>query len=79
MTKIFADYTATISELKKSPSTVIEKAGEEVIAILNHNRPTAYLIPSGRYEAMVAELGRYRGEVSGGDEKRMEDWDGCDA
>jgi len=36
--------------LKKNPSQLIEQAGGEAVAILNHNKPTAYLIPAEAYE-----------------------------
>lgn len=44
MTQILANYTTSISELKKSPSSVIEDAGGEAVAILNHNKPSAYIL-----------------------------------
>ena len=36
--------------MKKNPSQLIEQAGGEAVAILNHNKPTAYLIPAETYE-----------------------------
>ena len=59
MTQILANYTASISELKKSPSTVIEEAGNEAVAILNHNKPSAYLVPSALYEQMMEIIDDY--------------------
>jgi antitoxin StbD len=50
MNPILSPYSASISELKKNPSQLIERAGGEVVAILNHNKPTAYLIPAEAYE-----------------------------
>jgi len=47
---ILSPYSASISELKKNPSKLIERAGGEAVAILNHNKPTAYLIPAETYE-----------------------------
>ena len=41
-----------ISELKKNPSRLIEQSGGEAVAILNHNKPTAYLVPAETYEWM---------------------------
>jgi antitoxin StbD len=84
MRQILASHTASISELKKSPSALIEKAGEEVVAILTHNRPSAYLVPSTVYEAMLQELEKYRAveevqEYTLAEEAVLEDWDGCDA
>jgi len=59
MTQILANYTTSISELKKSPSSVIEDAGGEAVAILNHNKPSAYLVPSELYESMMDIIDDY--------------------
>ena len=59
MTRILANYTTSISELKKSPSSIIENANGQSIAILNHNRPSAYLVPSEVYEKMIDMLDEY--------------------
>ena len=50
MSPILSPYSASITELKKNPSQLIEQANGEAVAILNHNRPTAYLIPAETYE-----------------------------
>jgi antitoxin StbD len=42
--------------LKKNPSGLLEKSDGEPVAILNHNRPTAYLIPASTYEEMLERL-----------------------
>ena len=59
MTRILANYTTTVSELKKSPSSIINNANGESIAILNHNRASAYLVPSDVYENMMERLDEY--------------------
>ncbi|MDD5359534.1 MAG: type II toxin-antitoxin system prevent-host-death family antitoxin [Sulfurovaceae bacterium] len=59
MRTIYAEQTVGISELKKSPSSVIKKAGKEAIAILNHNAPIAYLVPSETYEKLMKLLDDY--------------------
>ena len=53
MQTILANYTASITELKKSPTKLLEEAKDEVIAILNHNKPNAYLVPSNIYEKLM--------------------------
>jgi antitoxin StbD len=60
MTQILANYTTSISELKKSPSSIIEDAGNEAVAILNHNKPSAYLVPSALYESMMDIIDDYQ-------------------
>ena len=53
MRHMLAEYTASISELKKNPSALISSANGAPIAVLNHNVPTAYLIPATTYERLV--------------------------
>lgn len=55
-----ANFSASISELKKKPSALIEQAEGEPIAILNHNRPIAYLIPAETYEQLMERLEDYQ-------------------
>jgi antitoxin StbD len=63
MRAILSPFSASISELKKNPTRLIEEADGESVAILNHNKPTAYLVPAETFERMSAliediELGR---------------------
>jgi|SaaInl8_135m_RNA_FD_contig_81_682540_length_1849_multi_8_in_0_out_0_2 antitoxin StbD len=53
MQPILANYTASITELKKSPTQLLKDAGDEAVAILNHNVASAYLVPSHMYEKMM--------------------------
>ena len=59
MTQILSNYTVSISELKKSPSSIIEEAGDETVAILNHNKSSAYLVQSKLYEKMMDIIDDY--------------------
>ncbi|MDD3324360.1 MAG: type II toxin-antitoxin system Phd/YefM family antitoxin [Sulfurospirillaceae bacterium] len=59
MQPILSNYTASITELKKSPTQILENAGDEVVAILNHNVASAYLVPSKTYEKMIEMLDDY--------------------
>ena len=56
---ILATQTASISELKKSPTQVIKEAKDEAVAILVHNVPSAYLVPSSLYEKMLDIIDDY--------------------
>lgn len=56
MQRIHARSSTNISELKKNPSAVINQAHGEAVVILNHNRPTAYLLPVATFEAMMEAL-----------------------
>ena len=60
MESVLAGCSASISELKKNPSALIEQSDGEPIAILNHNRPTAYLIPAETYEALLDKIEDYQ-------------------
>ncbi len=60
MESVLADCSASISELKKNPSALIEQSDGQPIAILNHNRPTAYLIPAKTYEALLEKIEDYQ-------------------
>lgn len=71
MNSILANYSASISELKKSPSSLIEEAGTEAIAILNHNKASAYLVPAQTYEKLMAIVDDYL--LSKEIDKRMSD------
>ncbi len=60
MEAVLATCSASISELKKNPSALIEQSGGEPIAILNHNKPTAYLIPAESYGALMEKMEDYQ-------------------
>ncbi len=53
MQHIYATQAASISELKKNPSQLIDQAGGQPVAILNHNNATAYLIPAETFERLL--------------------------
>lgn len=59
MKEIYSKCTASISEVKKNPSALIEASDGEAIAILNHNHPTAYLVPAETYEDLINRLEDY--------------------
>ncbi len=60
MESVLARCSASISELKKNPSALIEQSEGEPIAILNHNKPTAYLIPADTYEMLLDKIEDYQ-------------------
>lgn len=59
MNKLYASQTVSISELKKSPSKVVELSGNEPTAVLNHNEPSAYLVPRRLFEKMMDIIDDY--------------------
>lgn len=56
MEQVLASRSVSITELKRSPSAVLEQAGSEPVAVLNHNRPAAYLLSPEVYESMLERL-----------------------
>ena len=56
MEQILTSRTISITELKRNPSAVIEQAGDEVIAVLNHNKPAAYLLSAATYDSLLEKL-----------------------
>jgi len=60
MKTVLANCSASISELKKNPTALINEADGEPIAILNHNQPTAYLVPASTYEMIMEKLEDYQ-------------------
>lgn len=63
LTKIHADLSVSISELKRNPQAIIDDADGEAIALLNRNKPTAYIVPAETYEELLElaediEIGR---------------------
>jgi antitoxin StbD len=56
MEQVLATRSVSITELKRSPSAVLEQAGSQPVAVLNHNKPAAYLLSPRVYEAMLERL-----------------------
>jgi antitoxin StbD len=56
MQRVEASLAVSVSDLKKSPTAVLDEAQGEAVAILNHNRIMAYMVPADVYEAMLERL-----------------------
>ena len=56
MESILADNSISITELKRNPSAVIEAADGESVAVLVHNKPSAYLVPAATYARLLDRL-----------------------
>ena len=53
LTKIYAKYTVSISQLKRNPQALIDNAHGDIIALLNRNRPTAYIVPAETFDWLM--------------------------
>ena len=56
MDTIYSNKTVSVTELKRNFAEIIQQADDNPIAILNHNRPEAYLVPAAHYERLMAYL-----------------------
>jgi antitoxin StbD len=56
MQRVEANLAVSVSDLKKSPSAVLAGAEGQAVAVLNHNRVMAYMVPADAYEAMIERL-----------------------
>ena len=56
MEAILADASISITELKRNPGAVIEAADGESVAVLVHNKPSAYLVPAETYKRLLERL-----------------------
>lgn len=59
MERLFARASVSISDLKKNPSRIINQSEGAPVAILNHNKPSAYIIPAAAFEALMEKLEDY--------------------
>ncbi len=53
---IFADMTASVTDLKKNPMGTVAAGEGRTVAILNRNEPAFYCVPAEEYQAMVEML-----------------------
>lgn len=53
---LHAHTTVSMTELRRNPSGVLEVAGDQPVAVLNHNKPAAYLMSASAYEALLEKL-----------------------
>ncbi len=56
MDTIYANMTVSVTDLKRNFADIIKQADECPVAILNHNRPEAYLVPVAHYERLMTHL-----------------------
>lgn len=53
---ILAPSTVSITDLRRNPNAVIDEADNAPVAVLNHNRATAYVISARAYEELMDRL-----------------------
>lgn len=53
MEHMLAHLSVSVTELKKNPTALLKEANGATVAILNHNKPAAYLVSAQVYEEML--------------------------
>ena len=56
MDTILASISVSVTELKRNYSNILKQADDSPVAVLNHNRPEAYLVPASHYERLMTHL-----------------------
>lgn len=56
MNTMLAGMTTSVTELKRNYAGILKQADDCPVAVLNHNRPEAYLLPAAYYESLVAYM-----------------------
>ena len=56
MDTILATMSVSVTELKRNYASILKEADDCPVAVLNHNRPEAYLLPAEHYERLMSYL-----------------------
>lgn len=56
MDTVLSHFAVSVTELKRNYADVLKQADDAPVAVLNHNRPEAYLLPAGHYERLMAHI-----------------------
>ena len=56
MDMVLSHLAVSVTELKRNYAGILKQAGHGPVAVLNHNRPEAYLLPASHYEQLMEHL-----------------------
>ena len=56
MHSVLSQNCVSVTELKRNYTQVLLQANNQPVAVLNHNRPEAYLLPAAMYEKLLDRL-----------------------
>lgn len=56
MDMVLSHLAVSVTELKRNYAGILKQADDGPIAVLNHNRPEAYLLPASHYEQLMEHL-----------------------
>jgi len=56
MNRVFAQYSAKVSELRSNMKEILSTAKVSPIAVTNHSETECYLVPANMFEKMVESI-----------------------
>jgi len=56
MQRVEAEIAVSVSDLKRNPTAIMNEAAGSPVAVLNHNRVMAYMVPAETFETMMEQL-----------------------
>lgn len=56
MDTVLSHHSVSVTDLKRNYAAILAQADDEPVAVLNHNRPEAYLVPAPYFERMLQHL-----------------------
>jgi len=56
MDAILSNTSVGISELREAPARVFERAGDEALVVLNHNKPAGYIVSNAWMQRVLDQL-----------------------
>jgi antitoxin StbD len=56
MDTVLSRHSVSVTDLKRNYATILAQADDEPVAVLNHNRPEAYLVPAPYFERLMQHL-----------------------
>lgn len=56
MDAILSNTSVGISELREAPARVFERAGDEALVVLNHNKPAGYIVSTAWMQRVLDQL-----------------------
>lgn len=69
MHSVLSPNCVSVTELKRNYTQVLQQANNQPVAVLNHNRPEAYLLPAALYEQLLGQLDDVQGAQRVRDER----------
>lgn len=56
MDTVLSHHSVSVTDLKRNYASILAQADDEPVAVLNHNRPEAYLVPAPYFERLMQYL-----------------------